>query len=68
MSNTHVLRAATIQGVRALGLAQDLGSIEPRKLADIVILSKDPLADIHNMKFSEIRDEERRDVRGRDAE
>lgn len=48
MSNMNVLRAATIQGARALGLDQDLGSIEPGKLADMVILSKDPLADIHN--------------------
>ncbi|HKW89214.1 MAG TPA: amidohydrolase family protein [Candidatus Acidoferrales bacterium] len=48
MSNMNVLRAATIQGARALGLEQDLGSIEPGKLADMVILAKDPLADIHN--------------------
>jgi imidazolonepropionase-like amidohydrolase len=29
-------------------LAQDLGSSEPGKLADLVVLAKDPLWDIHN--------------------
>ncbi len=48
MSNMDVLRAATIHGAIALGLAQDLGSIEPGKLADLIVFSKDPLADIHN--------------------
>jgi imidazolonepropionase-like amidohydrolase/Tol biopolymer transport system component len=48
MSNLEALRAATLNGAEAIGLSQDLGSIEPGKLADLVILSKDPLEDIHN--------------------
>jgi Tol biopolymer transport system component len=44
----EALRAATIHGAEAIGYAQDLGSLEPGKLADLVVLSKDPLADIHN--------------------
>jgi hypothetical protein len=48
MSNLEALRAGTLNGAEAIGLAQDLGSIEPGKLADLVILSKDPLLDIQN--------------------
>jgi Tol biopolymer transport system component len=44
----EVLRAATLHGAEAIGYAQDLGSIEPGKLADLVVLSADPLKDIHN--------------------
>jgi hypothetical protein len=48
MSNLEVLRSATIHGAEAMGYAQDLGSIEAGKLADLVVLAKDPLKDIHN--------------------
>ncbi len=48
VSNHDVLRAGTINGAKAIGYAQDLGSIEAGKLADLVILSRDPLQDIHN--------------------
>ena len=48
MSNLEALRSATLNGAEAIGLAQDLGSIEPGKLADLVVLSKDPLQDIQN--------------------
>jgi Tol biopolymer transport system component len=44
----EVLRAATLHGAEAIGYAQDLGSLETGKLADFVILSADPLKDIHN--------------------
>ncbi len=48
LSPLDVLRAATLHGAEAIGYAQDLGSLEPGKLADLLVLNKDPLADIHN--------------------
>ena len=42
------LRAATLMGAQAIGHARDLGSLEPGKLADIVVLDGNPLEDIRN--------------------
>ena len=48
MTPVEVLRAATIDGARIVGIEQDLGSIETGKLADMVILNANPLQDIRN--------------------
>jgi len=43
----EVLRMATEEAAEAVGAA-DLGTLAPGKLADIVLLTADPLQDIHN--------------------
>ena len=46
MTPYEALRAATVNPARALDL--DAGTIEPGKLADIIVVDGDPLADIAN--------------------
>jgi imidazolonepropionase-like amidohydrolase len=48
MTNLEAIRAATISGAKALGLDKELGSIEKGKLADLVVLDRNPLEDIRN--------------------
>jgi imidazolonepropionase-like amidohydrolase len=45
----EVLRSATVNGARTLGLAGQAGEVQAGMLADLVILDADPLADIGNL-------------------
>lgn len=45
-----VLTIATHNGAVLLGKADQLGSVEPGKLADLLLLDADPTADINNVK------------------
>lgn len=44
------LRTATVNAARALGVEDELGTIEVGKLADLVVLTGDPLDDIRNTR------------------
>jgi imidazolonepropionase-like amidohydrolase len=48
----EVLRSATTNGAQALRLADQVGAIAPGKLADLVILDADPLADVANLSHA----------------
>jgi imidazolonepropionase-like amidohydrolase len=46
----EAIQAATIVPARVMGLDKELGTIEKGKRADLILLTGDPLADIHNTR------------------
>ena len=48
MTSLEVLRIGTMYGAEAIGFGKDLGSLEPGKLADLIVLDKNPLENIKN--------------------
>lgn len=50
LSPLEALQAATLNPVRVLDLEESLGTVEPGKLADLVLLDGSPLEDIHNTR------------------
>jgi imidazolonepropionase-like amidohydrolase len=52
MTPLEVLRSATVGGARALRREEDAGTLTPGKYADLVILDRDPLADLQNLSHA----------------
>ena len=48
MRPMEALRAATIDGARYLGLDSELGTLEKGKLADLIVLDRNPLENIRH--------------------
>jgi cytosine/adenosine deaminase-related metal-dependent hydrolase len=46
MTPMQAITSATREGARVMRMADDIGTIEPGKLADIVVIDGDPLSDI----------------------
>ncbi len=49
----HIIKIATLNAARFLNRADDLGTIAPGKVADLVLLSADPSRDIMNVQAVE---------------
>jgi imidazolonepropionase-like amidohydrolase len=46
----EAIQAATIVPARVMGLEKQLGTVEKAKRADLILLTADPLADVHNTR------------------
>lgn len=61
----QILRQATLGNAEALGGADHFGSITPGKFADLILLDKDPLADVrHTLRIAYVISEGRPFQRG----
>jgi Tol biopolymer transport system component len=54
MSPARVLRAATINAAESLGIDHQVGTLESGKLADLIVLARNPLDDIRNSESVEL--------------
>lgn len=54
MTPHQALRCGTLNGAKYLGMDKDLGSLEPGKLADLMVVDGDPLSNIRESKRVEL--------------
>ena len=66
MPPAQVIRAATLNGARAAGQADLFGSVQAGKLANLIVVAKDPTADIANLKTLELTVKRGREYRRAD--
>ncbi len=48
MSNHEALKVATINGANYIGMGDHIGSLEPGKLADLIVIDGNPLDDLYD--------------------
>ncbi|MGM0744769.1 MAG: amidohydrolase family protein [Bacteroidota bacterium] len=51
MSNHNALKVATLNGANYIGMGDHIGSLEPGKLADLIVIDGNPLEDIYDTEF-----------------
>lgn len=50
LSNAEVLASATRVGAQIMRMGDKLGTVEPGKIADLLVVAADPLADLKNLR------------------
>ena len=68
MTPYQALKCGTINGARYLGIDKDIGSLEVGKLADLVVLDRNPLVNLRDSEHVRLHDGQRPPVRGRHDE
>lgn len=50
MSPEQILRSATGEAAKCLGLEQEIGTLQPNRWADFIVLTENPLENVRNMR------------------